>query len=612
MSLAFILFAAIYFCCAAAWFGLVQKPLFALLNIGCAPERPGPAEVRKVYARGTYSDCIIASYLTAIPLILAAVRAFIPSMDLGLWLGVYNAATAVAVGLITISDAVLYRYWQYKLDSSVFVYLRNPKGAFASVSTLYLIGAAIAAGLFCSLYYLLVSLPLRLCGGLMPSEPPGVAGGVLTPVLAILMLGGLFLVTRGLGIRPNNPSIAYFSPVPFLNHWALNPAFNLLYSLSTKDDYEGRFQSMPAEEAESLAASMFPTAGTPLRSILNTPRPNILLIVWESLGAEFVESLGGRKGVTPNLDRIASEGVVFTQCTAGSFRTDRGLVCLLGGIPGQPTTSLIRYTRKLAGLPALPRRLHELGYHTTAIHGGDLAIMHKADYYLASGHERLISQNELPKGLDKGKWGVHDGPVFEILSEQTEHLARQDRRWFATFQTLSSHEPFVVPYKRLDDPVENSFAYTDHALGRFMDRLKASEAWKDTLVIIVADHGYNISHLPVDRRAYAHIPLVMAGGAVKGPARIDTMMSQTDLAATLLGQMGLPHDEFRYSRDVLADTYTAPSAFHTFNNGFLFIDPTGATLYDNVAERAVKDADPERERKGKAILQTLYADLAKR
>ncbi len=303
---------------------------------------------------------------------------------------------------------------------------------------------------------------------------------------------------------------------------------------------------------------------------------------------------------------------MFAGCTAGSFRTDRGLVCLLSGIPGQPTTSLIRYTRKLPGLPALPRRLRELGYRTTAVHGGDLSIMHKADYYLASGHDRLISESELPRGLDKGKWGVHDGPVFDILLEQIEYLTAKGEPWFTTFQTLSSHEPFVVPYQRLDDPVENSFAYTDAALGEFMDKLRQTPAWKDTLVIVVADHGYNISHHPVDRQAYAHIPIVFSGGAVKGPMRIETMMSQTDLAATLLGQMGLGHEEFEYSRDVLADTYVNHSAFHTFNNGFLYIDPTGATLYDNVADAAVKGADTERERKGQAILQTVYADLAKR
>ncbi|MDE6418461.1 MAG: sulfatase-like hydrolase/transferase, partial [Duncaniella sp.] len=415
MNLTFVLFALLYFGCATAWFALVQKPLFAALNMGCSADRVGLPEMRRVYANGVYSDCIIAAYLTAIPLILGCLRTFIPGMNLGLCVGVYNAVIAIAVGLITVSDAVLYRYWQYKLDSSVFVYLRNPKGAFASVSTAYLAGALVIVALFCVGFFAFVTLPARLCAGLFPDAAPGVAGGVLIPVLTILLLGVLFIITRGLRIRPNNPSIAYFSPNPFLNHWALNPAFNLLYSLSTKDDYEGKFQRFDPTEAERITAPIFPTSGTPQTEILNTKRPNILLIVWESLGAEFVESLGGRKNVTPNLDRIAAEGVMFAGCTAGSFRTDRGLVCLLSGIPGQPTTSLIRYTRKLPGLPALPRRLRELGYRTTAVHGGDLSIMHKADYYLASGHDRLISENELPHGLDKGKWGVHDGPVFDIL-----------------------------------------------------------------------------------------------------------------------------------------------------------------------------------------------------
>ena len=114
----------------------------------------------------------------------------------------------------------------------------------------------------------------------------------------------------------------------------------------------------------------------------------------------------------------------------------------------------------------------------------------------------------------------------------------------------------------------------------------------------------------MSRQEYAHIPILLTGGAVAEGCRIDTLMSQTDLAATLLGQMNLPHDEFIFSRDILADTYKDTFSFHTYTNGFMFTDERGWTIVDNVSDEAIEGPDAERERKGRAILQTLYKDLA--
>lgn len=368
------------------------------------------------------------------------------------------------------------------------------------------------------------------------------------------------------------------------------------------------------KECEEITSRLFPTSGRPKRKLLRTDRPNILFVIWESLGAEFVPSLGGKENVAVNVDRIAAdEGILFTRCTAGSFRTDRGLVCLLSGYLGQPTTSVIRYTRKLPNLPALPRRLKKEGYVTTAVHGGELTIMHKSDYYLAAGHDTLVSQKDFPSSAPTCKWGIQDGYMFDYILNDIKEKTERGERWFTTFQTLSSHEPFTVPYNRLpDDEVGNSFAYTDHCFGEFIDRLKTTPAWDNTLVVCVADHGYNASHNPVSRQKYAHIPILLTGGALAESGRIDTLMSQTDLAATLLGQMNLPHDEFLFSRDVLADSYSEPFSFHTYTNGFMFTDERGVTIVDNVSGDAIEGSDPGREKKGRAILQKLYEDLANR
>lgn len=612
--LTFIILTAAYWLTAAAWFELIQKPLFGLLNTrSSAPGGLSGSSVRAAYRHGFVSDAIVASYLTAIPLIIGALATFIGQFPLQTFLGVYNVLIALAIGLIATSDALLYGFWKYKLDASVFAYLRSIRGATASVSTLYLV-TAVAGWLLVSATYFAAAQ--GVCALVLHACPaPAVTSGWGYAAVALMLIAavaGLFVIIRGLKIRPNNPSVVYFSPEPYLNHLALNPAYNLIYSLTTNTDFKSQFREMTDEECRAITAPLFPVSGTPHTRILRTQRPNIMMVVWESFGAEFMGELGGMPDVTPCADALAREGVLFTDCVAGSFRTDRGLVCLLSGYLGQPTTSIIRYTRKLPSLPGLPRTLAAAGYETVAIHGGDLTIMHKSDYYLASGHRRLVAQRDMPSGLHEGKWGIHDGDMMDFAADEAGRLTSGGKPWMITLQTLSSHEPFEVPYTRLADPVANSFAYTDASLGRMVERLKASGAWDNMVLIVVADHGLNSDRSAADRRNYAHIPLIMAGGAVAGPRRIDTLMSQTDIAATLLGQMDLDHSDFTFSRDILADTYTRPMGFHTYNNGFLIVTPEGYTEFDNVARAAVKGADHDRELTGKAILQHLYDDIDRR
>ena len=610
-SLLFFVFS--YFVLCVCFFEIVQKPFFYLYNRKAARRPFRLGDLPGIYSHGFMTDLIVASYLSAIPLLAVCVYACIPCFGLYAALACYNVFVALLVSLTVVADTLLYRFWNFKIDASVFVYLRSLKGSFASVSAFYVVSSLVAVLAVGALFFCGLQQVSSLYCNVSPFVAIGWASGAGVSVVFILCGLSLFAVIRGFGIRPNTPSIAYYSNVPFCNHCAVNPAYNLLYSMSSgKEDFGKQFRFFPQEYCESVFKPLFPVAGVPQVRLLNAERPNVLLIVWESLSARYAGVLGGRKDVLVRFDRLAEEGVLFTRCDAGSFRTDRGLVCLLSGYLGQPTTSVIRYARKLPNLPALPRVLKEHGYSTMALHGGDLSIMHKADYYLASGHDCLVSQRDFPSSAPKGKWGVNDGYIFSWLFDDIQRKTEAGTRWFTTFQTLSSHEPFDVPYGKLPgDLPANSFAYVDECFGKFVDSLKRTPAWDNLLIICTGDHGSNFG-TPVPRDEYVHIPLLMLGGAVKRPMRIDKIMGQTDLAATLLGQMGIGHEDFVFSRDVLADTYTHPFSFHSYNNGFLLRDAAGFTDYDNVAGRAVEGTNEEREKMGKAILQTLYDDLNRR
>lgn len=608
-----IIFICLHFMVCVAFFFFIQRPLFCVYNRALNTSPMSMADLWKIYRYGYKTDLKAAAYLTMLPLLVVWVHAHCPFFNGNTLLLVCDAILALVVALITVADTALYKFWQFKIDSSVFAYLKSLKGAFASVSVLYIIVALCAVIIvfgifFMSLVYWIVRYRLETVSTL-----PGWKHQIVTFFLFAIAGVVLFLITRGIKRRPETPSITCFCKKQYYNHSALNPLFNLIYSFSVRDDFDRQFQAFPPEECRRKFENLFPLKGVPKTKLLKTTRPNILLIVWEGLCTHFIESLGGVAGVTPNFDRLSKEGVLFTHCYAGSFRTDRGLVCLLSGYLGQPTTSVIRYTRKLPHLPAFPRTLRDkAGYSTMALHGGDLTIFHKSDYYIASGHDVLVHQKDFPASAPGCSWGIHDGYLFSWLYDDIQEKSKENRRWYTTFQTLSSHEPFEVPYDRIKvDKVVNSFAYVDDCFGEFIDKLKNSPAWDNLLVICTGDHGVNLDYL-FTQNEKTHIPLLFLGGAVKQPAQIDSIVNQTDLAATLLGQMELPHEDFVFSRDVMADTYTYPFAFHTYNNGFIFRDLEGVTRFDNVSGQALEGADYRREELGKAILQTLYTDLSKR
>ena len=186
--------------------------------------------------------------------------------------------------------------------------------------------------------------------------------------------------------------------------------------------------------------------------------------------------------------------------------------------------------------------------------------------------------------------------------------------WFTAFLTLSSHEPFEVPFKKFDDAHYNAFAYTDHCIGEFIKRFKKTPQWKNTLIVLLPDHG---TPYPKEGERfsprYFRIPMIWAGGAVSRKMTVEKIMNQTDLAATLLAQLGLKHGDFKFSRNVLSESYNSPFAFYSFVNGFCFLDNTGVSVYDNASNKVFFNVAPEgdslRVEKGKAILQTLYDEV---
>lgn len=594
-----------YYLSVLALFLLVQKPLFILMN----RERwhYGPAEFWQVYAHGFRLDLAAASYVTAFAWLLLGLWFCIPRFPLRRSMRVCNAVIGFLLALATLADGSLYEFWEFKLDATVLMYVGDPKNAMASVSAGYVLVRLLALSALSVLFWWLLGLPLRVLGGDRARRGPWY--GRL--VVALAAAGCLFLGARGTRVWPNTPSVAYFTNDNFLNHSAVNPLFNFVYTATKFEDFSHQMRYFPEQERAEIYAPLYNTESKDTERLFETRRPNVLFIVLEGYGACFIEALGGEKGISPALSRLADESVCFTNCYCSSIRTDRGIVAALSGYPAQPTTSIMRYTQKMHTLPGLPKSLKRAGYDTQVLYAGDMSFFNMSDYFVSAGHDRLISEADFPLSARSGKWGVPDGVAFDWLYDDLVRRQQHSvRPHYTTFLTLSSHQPFDVPYHRFGDKMLNAFAYTDHCLGGFLDRLRKTAAWDNLLIVISADHGCRYHALTAP--SFPHIPLMMTGGVIRKYRKIDRLVDQTDIPATLLAQLGLPHADYAYSRDVLSATYRYPFTMNTFNNGFNFRDSTGCTVFDNVTKKAISGADKARERKGKAILQTLYDDLSKR
>lgn len=589
---------------------ILQKPLFMLYN-GSIEKGFGFADYMQVMIHGASLDAATAGYLTAFPFLLVLISIWFRKFPLKKILYGYYILAAALISIIFVVDMALYTFWGFKLDASVFLYIDSPKEALASVSVGFILLRVLAILLFIALNSWVL---LKITPSVLTATRKRIAG-----TAGMLLLGGvLFIIIRG-GVTESTSNIGqvYFSNEPFLNHSAVNPDFSLLSSMGKSQDFASEFNFFDEEKRAALFDGLYPTTdGDSIIQVLNTKRPNILIILMEGFGGAFVEPLGGLPDVTPHFNRLSKEGIFFTNCYANSFRTDRGTVCTFSGYLGLPTASVMKIPAKSRTLPAIAEGLSKAGYKTDFLYGGDINFTNMKSYLLSTGYQRLTANTDFSLAEQTSNaWGVNDDITFEYLYNQLRNR-KEEGPWHTAFLTLSSHEPFEVPYHRLEDKIPNAFAYTDECLGKFVDRLKQTPAWKDLLVICLPDHGFYYPREGSNAMPrFYHIPLLWLGGAVKQPMQVDKIMNQTDLAATLLGQLGLEHTAFTFSRNVLGSDYKYPFAFYSFNNGFSFRDSTGVTVFDNNSGSILFDepeADESRLDKGKAILQTVYDDLGNR
>lgn len=558
-------------------------------------------------------DLSLAGYLTAVPGLLLTASIWTSSKILKAAGKSYFLLVSIIMAAVFVVDLCLYGFWGFRLDATpVFYFFTSPADTLASVSTLYAI-----IGVSCMLVYaalLFLAFRRMLSGKLREVRP--LRKRWTSSAAMLLLTASLFIPIRGsLTTSTMNLSVAYFSQNQRLNHAAINPMFSFMYSALHQTDFDKQFRYMDVKTADKLFAGLADkpvAAPDSVPQLFTVKRPNVIIIILESFSNHLLPSLGG-EDIAPNLDKIAGEGILFTNFFSNSFRTDRGLVSIISGYPAQPNTSIMKFAEKVEHLPSVPRSLKQAGYDPAYYYGGDANFTNMNAYLVSAGFDRIISDKDFPLSERTGKWGAHDHLVFDKLLADLR-TEKSDAPLLRILQTSSSHEPFEVPFCKYGDKAKNAFAYTDDCVGKFIGALKAMPMWKNTVVILVPDHqgGYPARvENPVERH---RIPLVITGGAVNGAGRIDTYASQIDLAATLLHQLGLPHGEFTFSKNVL-NPASPHFAYFTEPSLFGMVIPENSLVFNCDANTVIANEGTQKGANlepGKAFLQKLYDDLSKR
>ena len=591
----------------------VQKPVFMAYY---AVEAAG-AGFRgwiDVLWHGLTLDMTVAGYVTALPILVTLLSLWLRLPE-KVWRGVLTTwfvLVAVTTAVIFAVDVALYEHWGFRIDSTVLIYLADPEEAMASVDFWLgvrqtLLAAAYAAGMI---------WVYRRILGVFDGRPVGWRVASLGS-LAIVMLAGFdFLAIRGgTGASVANVSKVYFSPTQFLNHAATNPVFSFLASLGDRVDYADEYpffdEAVRAAKFDALRGNG-PAAG-PTEPVLNTARPNVVIVILESFARTVMDAEVGGEPVMPYMQRLKGEGIWFENFFANSFRTDRGEVAILSGFPAQTRMSIMKLPAKSRNLPSIARSLAGEGYATSFAYGGDLNFTNQSSYMYATGWQELIWQKDLRFDAPAADWGYDDALMCDWFADRVIALSDAGKPFLAGLLTLSSHTPFDVPYSKFDDKVLNAMAFSDECVGKMIDRLKASPAWKNLLVVLVADHGYPYPRTLTYNEPLRHlIPMIWTGGAVAGPRVVEEYASQIDICATILGQLEVAHDDFDYSKDIFAPPPPRKFAYYTFNDGFGVVDASGEAVWDATSGKAVSETSPALMDVGRTMLQTTYTDIGNR
>lgn len=575
------------------------------------------SEILTSFFYGLRLDASMAGYISLIPLLIFIIIWIFPKLRFRASITkVYVYLLVVLISLITVINFNIYREWGSKINSKAIDFFFN--------STSEAVASSSSSPILLSLTVLtlLIFTGVLLSRFIISYKFTGTNHSAWLKLIASFAFFAVtFLTIRGgLDASPINQSMAYFSNKSILNHAAINTEWNLIQDLLSQNfSNKNPYRYYPEKEVASLVGQLYPAPNEQSIPLLDNSKPNVVLILLESFTADVIESLGGEKGVAPNMEKLISEGLFFNHIYASGDRTDKGLIAVLSAFPSQATRSIIKFNDKQEKLPSISTALKSSGYHTSFYYGGQSEFFNIKSYLLSHGFNTITDKSNFPKA-EMSSWGAFDHQVFQ---RNLTDLDKIRQPFFSTILTLSNHEPFQLPGvphfpgESSENKFRSTAFYTDSSLAAYLKQAKSQAWYKNTLFIIVADHGHRLpkSIYEIHDPGRFRIPLLLYGDVLKPEFKgkvISKVGNQTDIAATLLNQLDIPAGQFKWSHDLL-DPASAEFSFFTWDNGFGFANKDQTISFDNVSKKVIYRKDPGNLKSdstmlkyGKAYMQRVY------
>jgi len=370
--------------------------------------------------------------------------------------------------------------------------------------------------------------------------------------------------------RPINRSNAVFSSSQFVNSLGLNSLYTVafaIYSLKNEGDMTKMYGTLPEEEAlanvkkymtanpEDFTDPEIPTLHLQKSTNKREQPYNLVIFLQESLGAEFVGHLGGLP-LTPHFDRLAEEGMTFTNIYSTGTRSVRGIEAVVTGFPPTASRSVVKLSNAQNGFFTVADLLKRKGYQTSFVYGGMANFDNMAGFFNGNGFDNIVDETDYDqsKTAFKGTWGYSDEDL--VVKANDLYKSYNGKPFFSLLFSTSNHDPFEFPNGRIElyeqpkNTVNNAIKYADFAIGKFFEMAKKEAYYKNTIFVIVADHNtrtYGDYLVPIHK---FHIPAVILGPNIT-PSRYNKLCSQIDLAPTLLDLMGMDVETPMIGRDLL-------------------------------------------------------------
>lgn len=352
------------------------------------------------------------------------------------------------------------------------------------------------------------------------------------------------------------------------NEVAGNGVLTFFRAVATNDlNYDAFYHSLDKTQGIRRVNSLLTEAeGTP---VLDGPnpfertfkedgklvQPNFVIILEESFGANFTGVLGHHsENITPAFDRLSREGLLFTRFYATGSRTVRGLEAILCSFPPIPGVSILKRSRS-GNVFTIADVVKAKGYETLFVYGGRGIFDGMRPFMRANGFDRFVEQKDFKGPVFTTAWGVADEDIFHKALEEFDQLQARGKPFLSVVLTVSNHKPYVYPAGRIDlDPSqrrrENAVKYADWALGDFFDSARNHAFFKNTVFVVIGDHGarvYGADFIPI--RSY-EIPFLIYAPFLVKPGRVDTLACSMDVAPTLLGLTNWTFQSTFFGRDL--------------------------------------------------------------